>query len=207
MENIYGLQDGVCGVYLMTCNINNKQYIGSSTDISGRLSTHFGRETRLYPYKPLYIDIVEYGRDNFTWTVLEECDRSELIAREQYYYDIIKPEYNQIRPNNMNKFNSKECEERIKEGNKKTGKSLSKLYSDENYKELFKEINRYKFIPVVMIDLYTNEEIMYFECMGDAERWLNNNSNYKSKNKVSKIRECCHGTRKSAFGYKWKFKD
>ena len=91
VANIYGIHGKVCGIYIIKCKINNRKYIGSSTDISSRLSTHFGRECKLYPYKPLYIDIIKYGRDNFTWKILEECNKMDLHDREQYWYDVITP--------------------------------------------------------------------------------------------------------------------
>lgn len=142
VANVYGIHGVVCGVYILKCKINNKEYVGSSTDISGRLSTHFGRECKLYPYKPLYQDIIKYGRDNFEWKILEECTREELHDKEQYWYDIIKPEYNLNRPFDMKSITDEECLKRIKNGNEVGAEKLKEKYSDKTYKELFRDIQR-----------------------------------------------------------------
>lgn len=204
MKNIYGIPCHTCGVYMITCKINNKKYIGSSKEINSRLALHFNRECRKYPYKPLYKDIIKYGRDNFIWEVLEECDPFELRDKEQYYFDLIQPEYNLVKPFTW-EIQDEECRNRIEKASKENGKHLRELYKSEEYKKLFKEGNRYKFTPVQMLDKTTGECIMEFECLQDAARWITKNTNFKGKNKASKIMECCKYTRNSAFGYKWKY--
>lgn len=42
----------------------------------------------------IYKALLTYGFDNFTLEILEYCEPSELIKREQYYLDLLKPEYN-----------------------------------------------------------------------------------------------------------------
>lgn len=37
---------------------------------------------------------MKYGHSNFTLEILEYCASSEVISREQYYLDLLKPEYN-----------------------------------------------------------------------------------------------------------------
>lgn len=38
--------------------------------------------------------LLKYGHENFSLTILEYCDIETVIEREQFYFDIIKPEYN-----------------------------------------------------------------------------------------------------------------
>ena len=38
--------------------------------------------------------LLKYGYSKFKVEILEYCDRSDLIKREQYYIDLLKPEYN-----------------------------------------------------------------------------------------------------------------
>jgi group I intron endonuclease len=38
--------------------------------------------------------LLKYGYSNFTLEILEYCDPSEAISREQYYLDSLNPEYN-----------------------------------------------------------------------------------------------------------------
>ncbi len=42
----------------------------------------------------IYDAILKYGHSNFSLEILEYCDQSDLIKREQYYFDSLKPEYN-----------------------------------------------------------------------------------------------------------------
>lgn len=37
---------------------------------------------------------LKYGYSNFTLEILEYCESSEAVLREQYYLDLLKPEYN-----------------------------------------------------------------------------------------------------------------
>src|SRR4051812_25033562 len=38
--------------------------------------------------------ILKYGRVNFSLEIIEYCSNKDLIKREQYYLDLLKPEYN-----------------------------------------------------------------------------------------------------------------
>jgi len=42
----------------------------------------------------IYSALLKYGYSNFTLEILEYCDSSETIQRDQYYLDLLKPEYN-----------------------------------------------------------------------------------------------------------------
>lgn len=203
--SIYNIPCHTCGIYMLTCKINGKRYIGSSREINSRLALHFNREARNYPYKPLYQDINNYGRENFKWEVLEECLPEELREKEQYYFDLLKPEYNLVKPFTM-EIQDKECRKRFEKAYEDSGKHLKELFSTEEYKQLFKEQARWKFKPVYMMKKGTYEIIMEFECIQDAVKWLDKNTSYTSKNKASKIVEVCKGKRHSAFGYNWRYK-
>lgn len=41
--------------------------------------------------------LIKYGYSNFTLEILEYCDRSDTLSREQYYLDLCKPEYNLLK--------------------------------------------------------------------------------------------------------------
>ena len=38
--------------------------------------------------------ILKYGRGNFSLEIMEYCSNKDIIKREQYYLDLLKPEYN-----------------------------------------------------------------------------------------------------------------
>lgn len=42
----------------------------------------------------IYKAILKYGLENFKLEILEYCNSDILLKREQYYIDLLKPEYN-----------------------------------------------------------------------------------------------------------------
>ena len=42
----------------------------------------------------IYTALIKYGINNFRLEILEYCDRNNVLAREQFYLDLIKPKYN-----------------------------------------------------------------------------------------------------------------
>lgn len=87
----------MCGIYKITNIINGKCYIGQSINIQERWRRHrcFNQDKSHYP---LYLAFAEYGLDNFTFEILEECGLDELNEKEQFYikkYDSYKTGYNQ----------------------------------------------------------------------------------------------------------------
>jgi group I intron endonuclease len=42
----------------------------------------------------IYEAILKYGYENFKLEILEYCDKNILLVKEQYYMDLLKPEYN-----------------------------------------------------------------------------------------------------------------
>lgn len=205
MKKIYGIKRGTTGVYLITNKLNGRRYVGSSVDISARLSTHFKRDCEKYKHNSLYSDILIYGLDGFNFEVLEECNRNELIEREQFYYDKLKPEYNIVRPDFCN-FNNDEVRKRRLNACRTDDfrKMKSEQYKQEKYRKLFSDIQNKRKIKVSMYK--ESVFIMDFESLSECQRWLDENTNFKSKNKVSKIKSVCDGERKSAYGYIFKYK-
>ncbi len=42
----------------------------------------------------IYNALLKHGLDNFSLTILEYCEASKCIEREDYYFKLISPEYN-----------------------------------------------------------------------------------------------------------------
>lgn len=38
--------------------------------------------------------LLKYGYSNFSFEILEYCEKKDVIQREQHYFDLCKPEYN-----------------------------------------------------------------------------------------------------------------
>jgi group I intron endonuclease len=57
----------------------------------------------------IYSAILKHGYDNFSVDILEYCEINVLIEREQYYLDLLKPEYNILKIANS-RLGSKQSE-------------------------------------------------------------------------------------------------
>lgn len=91
----------ICGIYIITNDINNKVYIGQSTNINKRIQEHFWKSTcqkDISYNSALHNAIRKYGKEHFYWTILEECEPNLLDERERVYIQ----KYNSISPNGYN---------------------------------------------------------------------------------------------------------
>lgn len=78
------------GIYKITNNINGKSYIGQATNIAARWRDHLFRpfeETCDQYNSHLYRAIRDYGIENFSFSILERCEKEELNEKEQYWVD------------------------------------------------------------------------------------------------------------------------
>lgn len=73
----------ISGIYMITNRVNNKKYIGQSTNVVRRLNSH--RWVKSENPQAINIAIQKYGIENFTFEILEECDESDLEVREKYW--------------------------------------------------------------------------------------------------------------------------
>lgn len=88
----------ICGIYKIENLITHHVYIGQSVDIISRWRRHKDDYKKGEKDYPLYQAIRKYGIENFSFEVIEECLRSQLDEREQYwikYYDSYYNGYNQ----------------------------------------------------------------------------------------------------------------
>ena len=95
------------GIYRLINKINGKSYIGSSIYLSNEFSNYYyGLNSLTLQIKGtiiIYRALLKYGCKNFSLDILEYCESNMLRKREQYYINIIKPEYNilKIDENNL----------------------------------------------------------------------------------------------------------
>ena len=88
---------GKSGVYRWINNVNGKTYIGSSINLGKRLGNYFNLNYISTSKMLISKALIKYGYSNFSLEIIEYCDRSDAILREQYYLDICKPEYNLLK--------------------------------------------------------------------------------------------------------------
>lgn len=86
------------GIYRWNNLITNKSYVGSAKSIRDRFSIYYSTNSvqRKLAEGSSAINsaILKHGYENFSVDILEYCDISTLIEREQYYIDLLEPEYN-----------------------------------------------------------------------------------------------------------------
>lgn len=82
----------ICGIYMIINSITGDRYIGQSIDIVRRYKEHLRINTHGTP--DFHKDIERFGKKNFIPIILEECDRSLLNEKEEYYIRFFEPEYN-----------------------------------------------------------------------------------------------------------------
>lgn len=81
-----------CGIYQIRNIVNGKIYVGSSKNMPQRWKKHRSKlKHRKHPSKHLQNAWDKYGACSFVFEVLEECDLSLLIVKEQYYLDTLNP--------------------------------------------------------------------------------------------------------------------
>ncbi len=85
------------GIYKIENLVNHKIYIGQSIEIERRWQKHLNANDDFLIHKALR----KYGKENFSFTILEECNKEELNEKENYWITY----YNCIIPNGYNMIN------------------------------------------------------------------------------------------------------
>lgn len=120
MKQILEENKGKSGIYIWTNKGNGKFYIGSGVDLKTRLKRYLSLnylEGRIkLGQSHIYSAILNHGHSNFKLEILEYCHKSEVLAREQYYLDLLKPEYNilQIAGSTLGYKHSEEAKNKIR---------------------------------------------------------------------------------------------
>lgn len=95
-ESILNDNKSKAGVYCWTHLESGKKYVGSSIDLYRRFMQYYNIKyiTRAAESSLICRALLKYGYSSFKLEILEYCDPSTIIEREQYYIDLLKPEYN-----------------------------------------------------------------------------------------------------------------
>ena len=95
MEQIPIKSKNRCGIYSIFNLENGKKYVGSSINLYNRLHEHLHnlRNNKAHN-KHLQAAWNKYGEESFKFNILEYCETDEQYSKEQYYIDLIHPEYN-----------------------------------------------------------------------------------------------------------------
>lgn len=199
------------GIYKITNRLNNKIYIGKSTDLLHAWNKH----KSLTNAKSLLIekDIALYGNDKFDFYILEECEEKDLDERESFYIDLYGSAHDGYNLNKIkHSFFSKPIRTSATQNNRKNisaglKKHIEKMKTDPLYREQMVQKyknNRPNSIPIDMLDRVSGEILMTFPKIMDGAAWIRVNTTY-DKADYATINKVCKGQCKTAYGYKWRY--
>lgn len=129
------------GIYRWVNKVNGNTYIGSSTNLRYRLSQYYRLsyiDSQLSKSKSrILCALLKYGYTNFQLEILEYCTAENSLNREQYYIDLLKPEYN-INPVSISRFGTKHSIE----SREKMSKSAQGRKHSEQTKDLISHLSK-----------------------------------------------------------------
>lgn len=94
------------GIYRFTNKTNNKTYVGSGENLAKRFAIYFRKSELVKSKRPIHSALLYYGYDNFRLDILATIpnnpasgvvsieSKGELVKLEQYYLDLLDPDYN-----------------------------------------------------------------------------------------------------------------
>lgn len=83
------------GVYLWLQKTNGKYYVGSSVDLRYRFYDYFSKSYLVKSGNTIMANsISKYGLEAFEFIILEFTDKKDVLSREQFFIDSLKPELN-----------------------------------------------------------------------------------------------------------------
>lgn len=86
-----------CGIYLWTNTKTNDQYVGRSINLGRRFSYYFNQESiKNAGFSLICRALVKYGYEEFKLEILEFCTVDEIVAKEQFWIEKLKPSYNLV---------------------------------------------------------------------------------------------------------------
>ena len=97
-KNILVENKGKSGIYMFTNKLTGDIYVGQSVDLSKRFKKYFSLSyIKSIDELRIHRALIKYGYSNFSITILEFCNKSDLNTREQYYFDTLNPQYNVLK--------------------------------------------------------------------------------------------------------------
>ena len=142
------------GIYKIENLINGKVYIGQSIHIERRWQEHCQPSSRSLVGKA----IQKYGKEHFTFQILEECAEEQLDELEERYIS----EYNSVVPNGYN----------IETASK--GKTSFVFYDQEVFTEIVKDIVSSNLTLIAIAEKYDlSRRTIYRINQGEVHRDMN----------------------------------
>ena len=97
-KNLLVENKGKSGIYMFTNKLTGDIYVGQSAYLSERFKKYFSLSyIKSRDELRIHRALIKYGYSNFSITILEFCNKSDLNTREQYYFDTLNPQYNVLK--------------------------------------------------------------------------------------------------------------
>lgn len=237
-QSIGSWRDRIPVIYCILNSINNKCYIGSAISAYNRKYEHFYKlKNRIHFNFHLQNAYNKYGKENFEFKIIENVeDPKDLIKREQWFIDNLKPQYNltNVAGSTLGYKHSSETKEKCRKrmlGNKyllghkhseETKKKISKRLSglcNPNYgKPIHKNTMKALRKSWQTDDYKQARKEGYKHRMRPVFQYTLDNkfvAEYESIRDAARITKmnregisrCCNNKIKTSCGYKWKFKN
>lgn len=196
------------GIYKITNLTTGKSYVGQSCDIEKRF-----REHKSHANYQLGKDIRELGEDNFSFEILEECEKDQLDSKEDYYirfyntidngYNIIGGGQNNVGESNSNAKLTENEVYAIREAykNHESPREIYKNYSDKVTFKSFQSIWQGRSWKNVHNDVYTDENKAFYRVAQVKDYSYNANRRTLTDNDIYNIREYynCHRSKEEVY--------
>lgn len=193
----------LCGIYSIKNEVNGNLYVGSSNDILKRWRNHrYQLNHQRHPNSHLQGAWNKYGKESFSFNVLQLVDQDSLPKVEQEYLEKLHPKYNQslyTESPMRGRKHSEELKEKMKEISRrlmtpeKNKIMLSARYANHVYKQK-------EYVPKEIRLAHLSE--------ASKRRW--SNPEYKSKMCIVRKNQITDKIRKnlsSKVKEKWKDED
>jgi len=126
------------GIYRIKNNINEKCYYGSSKNIEKRWKTHLNQLINGKHINCILQNVWnKYGKDNFIFEIVEECELENLFETEQKYIDTCGDYNIGLKASGGDNISKNPNKEMIIENIKKGSKLWRDSLTDEEKKERF----------------------------------------------------------------------
>lgn len=175
---------GKSGIYRWINNKNGKSYIGSSVNLSARLYRYYSLAhiTAQSKHSLKCKSLVKYGYSSFTFEILEYCNKDEVLVREQYYLDLLKPEYNilSVAGSPVGYLHTEEAKLKMRGARTLTPEHLIKI------KQHILKINTQRAIPIEVFDTEKGSKVEYASVRSAAREFNCNETTIRTYLKTNK---------------------
>lgn len=169
------------GIYKIKNKINNKVYIGQSSNITNRFNYYTASNLRFQPNSLILKAIHKYGLEFFEFSILEECSVEDLNKKEIYYislYNSTKTGYNMTTGGDHNVGSANPMADLSEEDIK----FIRELYNSKTYMKKYEIYEKYfkhkcgkrafekawngETWTHIMMNVYTQENIEFYSTVG-----------------------------------------